>query len=180
MKIEQGHVYKAHNKSALLYHLVCPVRYRRKAITKEVEKTGIATCIEISRRYEIHFTEIGTDRDHIHFLIQSVPMLSPKQIVQTVKSIIAREVFSHNPDVKKMLWGGISFGLVVLLHQYGRALWWKDHDTKLRQTTRKWYVYANPYKYPPTFFIHITLLQRDRIPRQLAARSFILSNTIFG
>src|SRR3989338_978317 len=106
MEIKQDHVHKSHNKSALLYHLVCPVRYRRKAITKEVEKTIVATCREISNRYEIHFTEIGTDNDHVHFLIQSVPMLSPKQITQTVKSIIAREVFIHNPDVKKMLWGG--------------------------------------------------------------------------
>ena len=106
MKIEQGHVYKEHNKSALLYHLVCPVRYRRKAITEDVEKTIVSTCAEISQRYEIHFTEIGTDIDHVHFLIQSVPVLSPKQIAQTVKSIIAREVFTHHPDVKKMLWGG--------------------------------------------------------------------------
>lgn len=100
------HINKAHNKSALLYHLVCPVRYRRKAITVEVEKTIITICLEISERYEMYFTEIGTDIDHVHFLIQSVPNLSPKQIAQTVKSIIAREVFKQNPEVKKMLWGG--------------------------------------------------------------------------
>ena len=106
MEIKQDHVHKSHNKSALLYHLVCPVRYRRKAITDEVEKTIAATCREISERYEIHFTEVGTDLDHVHFLIQSVPTLSPKQIAQTVKSIIARQVFRQNPEVKKMLWGG--------------------------------------------------------------------------
>jgi len=106
MEIEQDHVHKAHNKNALLYHLVCPVRYRRQAITEAVEKTIVATCIEISKRYEIHFTEIGTDIDHVHFLIQSVPTLSPQQIAQTVKSITAKEVFKHNPEVKKMLWGG--------------------------------------------------------------------------
>lgn len=106
MEIEKDHIHKSHNKSALLYHLVCPVRYRRKAITDEVEKTIVATCIEISQRYEIHFTEIGTDTDHVHFLIQSVPTLPPKHIAQTVKSIIAREVLRQNPEVKKMLWGG--------------------------------------------------------------------------
>ena len=106
MEIEQDHVHKSHNKSALLYHLVCPVRYRRKAITEEVEKTIVATCIEISKRYEIHFTEIRIDIDHVHFLIQSVPILSPQQITQTVKSITAKEVFKQNPEVKKMLWGG--------------------------------------------------------------------------
>ena len=29
-------------------------------------------CKEISQRYEIEFIEIGTDGDHVHFLIQSV------------------------------------------------------------------------------------------------------------
>jgi REP element-mobilizing transposase RayT len=35
----------------------------------------------------IEFLEIGSDDDHVHFLVQSVPMYSPKQLVQTIKSI---------------------------------------------------------------------------------------------
>ncbi len=50
--------------------------------------------------------EIGTDDDHVHFLVQSVPIISPKRIVQTIKSIIAREIFKKHPEVKKLLWGG--------------------------------------------------------------------------
>ena len=63
-------------------------------------------CLEISKRYEIYFVEIGTDKDHVHFLIQSVPMYSVKKIVQTIKSISAREIFKRCVDVKKILWGG--------------------------------------------------------------------------
>jgi REP element-mobilizing transposase RayT len=54
----------------------------------------------------IEFLEIGSDDDHVHFLVQSVPMYSPKQIVQTIKSITAREVFKACPQVKQYLWGG--------------------------------------------------------------------------
>ena len=57
-------------------------------------------------RYEIVFLEIGTDSDHVHFLVQSVPMYSPKKIVQIIKSITAREIFKKCPLVKKQLWGG--------------------------------------------------------------------------
>jgi REP element-mobilizing transposase RayT len=64
------------------------------------------TCLEIEKRYEIKFIEIGTDKDHVHFLIQSVPMYSAKKIIQTVKSITAREVLAKVPEVKKKLWGG--------------------------------------------------------------------------
>lgn len=41
-------------------------------------------------RYKIMFVEIGVDKDHAHFLIQSVPTISAKQIAQIVKSITAR------------------------------------------------------------------------------------------
>ena len=103
---EDKHIYKSHNKTALLYHIVCPVRYRQKTITSEVSMTLKNTCIEISKRYEIYFIEIGTDDDHVHFLVQSVPTISPKKIVQTIKSITAREIFKNHPEVKKFLWGG--------------------------------------------------------------------------
>ena len=106
MEIKDNHIRKSHNKNALIYHLVCPVRYRRKAITKSVENTMITVCKGIAERYEIHFLEIGIDSNHVHFLIQSIPTFSPKQITQTVKSITAREIFKQNPEVKKMLWGG--------------------------------------------------------------------------
>jgi REP element-mobilizing transposase RayT len=62
--------------------------------------------MEISVRYDIIFLEIGTDKDHVHFLIQSVPPYSPTKIVRTVKSITAREILSRMPKVKKYLWGG--------------------------------------------------------------------------
>ncbi len=42
----------------------------------------------------------------MHFLIQSVPSVSVKVIVQTVKSITAKELFRLHPEVKTQLWGG--------------------------------------------------------------------------
>ena len=54
----------------------------------------------------MHFIEIGTDEDHVHFLIQSVPNMLPRAIVQTIKSVTAREIFRRHPEVKQYLWGG--------------------------------------------------------------------------
>jgi putative transposase len=99
-------IHKSHNVSALLYHAVCPTKYRRALITDEVEAVLRRVCIDIGNRYEITFLEIGTDQDHVHFLVQSVPTYSPKKIVQTIKSITAREVFGRVPSVKRELWGG--------------------------------------------------------------------------
>jgi len=100
------HVYKRHNKTLLLYHIVFPAKYRRKVITRAVEETLHHVCDGISQRYEIKFLEIGSDEDHIHFLIQSVPNLSITRIVTILKSITAREIYKTHPEVKKLLWGG--------------------------------------------------------------------------
>ncbi len=104
--MEYNHISKSHNKSLLLYHYVCPAKYRREVFSKEVEITLKTTCAGISERYEINFVEIGADEDHVHFLVQSVPTYSPKRIIQTIKSITAKQIFTQHPEVKKKLWGG--------------------------------------------------------------------------
>ena len=100
------YIHKSHNVSVMIYHIVCPTKYRRVVINQPVEKVIKETCLAIAARYDIHFLEIGTDQDHVHFLIQSIPMILPKNIVQTVKSITAKQVFKLAPEVKKQLWGG--------------------------------------------------------------------------
>jgi REP element-mobilizing transposase RayT len=100
------YIHKSHNVSVLIYHLVCPAKYRRAVFSEKVDQELKNVCIEISKRYEIHFLEIGTDKDHVHFLIQSVPMYAPTKVVRIVKSITAREIFIRAPEVKKQLWGG--------------------------------------------------------------------------
>ena len=100
------YIHKRHNVSVLLYHFVCPAKYRKVIFSKEVDNEVKNVCLEIRKRYEMVFVEIGTDKNHVHFLIQSVPTWSPSRIIQTVKSITAREVFRKMPEVKKILWGG--------------------------------------------------------------------------
>ena len=104
--MEDIHITKSHNKSLLLYHFVCPAKYRRQVFTSEVEKTLKKICKGIEKRYEINFVEIGSDEDHVHFMIQSVPMYSAKKIIQTIKSITARKIFEIHTEVKVKLWGG--------------------------------------------------------------------------
>ena len=97
---------KSHNVSILMYHFVFVAKYRRLVIDDKVDRVLKEVCIELSKRYEVRFLEIGTERDHVHFLIQSVPTYSPMRIVTKVKSITAREIFSKVPMVKTQLWGG--------------------------------------------------------------------------
>ncbi len=97
---------KQHNVSILLYHIVCPAKYRTVIFTPQVDAKLKEICAEIALRYEIEFLEIGTDQDHVHFLVQSVPSYSPTKIVRTIKSITAKEIFRQMPEVKEQMWGG--------------------------------------------------------------------------
>jgi len=89
-----------------MYHIVCTAKYRRAVISPDVDKTIREICMEIKKRFELKFIEIGMEENHVHFLVQAIPTYSPGEIVQKIKSIIAGEVFKQCPEVKKQLWGG--------------------------------------------------------------------------
>lgn len=114
------HIHKSHNVTLLLYHLVCPSKYRRKVFTDETETTLKNICYEIEQRYDLDYIEIGADEDHIHFLIQTVPMMSPTQIVKTTKTITSKEMFRLHPEIKKMLWGGHLWSSGYYMNTVGR------------------------------------------------------------
>jgi putative transposase len=92
--------------SVLLYHIVCPAKYRKAVFSDEVSQELKVICQEIAERYEITFLEIGADQDHVHFLVQAVPMYSPTQLVRMIKSLTAKEIVKRIPSVRKQLWGG--------------------------------------------------------------------------
>jgi len=75
-------------------------------IDEKVDQVLKEVCLDIANRYQVEFLEIGTDKDHVHFLVQSVPSYSPTKIITMIKSLTAREVFARIPSVKKQLWGG--------------------------------------------------------------------------
>ena len=95
-----------HQLSECFYHLQLTIKYRRKALTQEVEHTIQTTLKEINERYDIEVTTIGFDQDHVHMMLQHLPTYSSSKVIKIIKSITAREIFTHHPEVKRMLWGG--------------------------------------------------------------------------
>lgn len=100
------HVRKRHSVTLILYHLVCPAKFRREIFTEGVSTTLKQTCVELGIRYEMNFVEVGTDDNHVHFLIQTIPHRSVSDMVKIVKSITAKQIYKLHPEVKRFLWGG--------------------------------------------------------------------------
>ena len=100
------YIHKSHNVTVLIYHLVFPAKYRRAVFDDHVDDVLKDVCLDIEKRYQVKFLEIGTDKDHVHFLVQSVPTYSVTKVVMVIKSLTAREIFKRCPQVKQQLWGG--------------------------------------------------------------------------
>ena len=45
--------HKRHNVSSLLYHIVCPTKYRRVIFGPEVDLVLKEICLDIAQRYEM-------------------------------------------------------------------------------------------------------------------------------
>lgn len=100
-------IYLSHNVLNLVYHFVCPTKYRRIVTDEHVDEVLKEICEGIELRYDyIEFLEIGADKDHVHFLVQSLPSYAASKIISVIKSITARRIFTECPEVKKKLWGG--------------------------------------------------------------------------
>ena len=100
------YIHKSHNVTVLLYHLVFPAKYRRAIFDSAVDSVLKEVCLEIEQRYQLKFLEIGTEKNHVHFLVQSIPRYSVTKVVTIIKSLTAREIFRRAPQVQQQLWGG--------------------------------------------------------------------------
>ena len=89
------------------YHMVFCVKYRKKLLL-DIELVNFLknVCFEISERYCFEFDAIGSDGDHVHLFVGAEPKYSPSKVMQTIKSIIARQIFKEYPEIKN------SFGVV--------------------------------------------------------------------
>jgi putative transposase len=95
-----------HNISECFYHIQLTIKYRREALTPEVEQTIVTICKGFKYRYSIDISQIGFDKDHVHFFLQFLPKYSGGKVVRTIKSITTRHIFTNHPEVKDKLWGG--------------------------------------------------------------------------
>lgn len=86
--------------------MVFPAKYRLAGFDEHVDDGIKEVCVEIEKRYQVKFLEIGSDKDPVHFLVQSVPIYTVTKIVTMIKSITTGEVFRRCPEVGKQLWGG--------------------------------------------------------------------------
>lgn len=96
----RGYVY------SIQYHIVWCVKYRRKVLTPNIEKSLIQILNKIAEDNDFRILECNGDLDHIHLLIDCSPQHYIPDIMKALKGVSARLLMKeYGTELKKQLWG---------------------------------------------------------------------------
>ena len=88
------------------YHFVWYPKYRH-AILEPIEGSLEASFRDVCDEYGYEKLSLHISPDHVHLFLSAHPKHAPSEIVRTVKSITAREMWEqHEPFLEEYLWGG--------------------------------------------------------------------------
>ena len=88
-----------------MYHVIFVCKYR-KVILEPISEELKSVMIDISKESNFEIMEMGTDRDHIHFLIKSEPKVSVLAIVRKLKQESTNVMWKTQKEyLEKYYWG---------------------------------------------------------------------------
>lgn len=90
-----------HCKFSLQYHLIWCPKFRFSVLKNGVDETLKEILIQISNQYQYEIKAIEVMPDHIHLLISTKPTVAPTDVVRTLKSLSAIELFKLYPELKR-------------------------------------------------------------------------------
>lgn len=89
-----------HAKYSLQYHLIWCPKFRFSVLKDGIEDTLKEILLEIANTYQYEIKVIEIMPDHIHLLVSTAPTVAPTDVVRTLKSLSAIELFKHYPSLK--------------------------------------------------------------------------------
>jgi putative transposase len=100
IKHGRGYVY------AIQYHIVWCVKYRHQILVEEIDVRLKEILVQIASANNFTISEIESDYDHIHLVVDCTPQHSIPSMIKALKGVSARLLFKEFPMIKKKLWGG--------------------------------------------------------------------------
>lgn len=115
-------IHNSHNVSNFCLQFCMPNKISSHGDNTRCGQKFKANMKGIRARYDwVTFLEIGTNQNHVHFLIWFVPEYSPTIIIIIIiKCITTKHIFAEYSEVKKALWGGIFWNSVFLFRVMGK------------------------------------------------------------
>jgi len=100
----------AHAVYDLKYHFVWIPKYRKHLLEVEVAEARKEILRKIAENYGMGIDTQEVVEDHVHVFLSAPPRYAPARVMQIMKSISARELFSRFPWLRDKLWGGELWG----------------------------------------------------------------------
>lgn len=72
---------KSRHKYLLQYHLIFVCKYRKKMLTPRISEDIKQLSFEICKRMGVEIKTMETDKDHIHYMIETEPAISISELL---------------------------------------------------------------------------------------------------
>ncbi|WP_448514634.1 IS200/IS605 family transposase [Parathermosynechococcus lividus] len=94
-----------HSAYSIFYHIVLSIKYRHKALTKDMLDRLEEIFRYLLTKWECELIEFGGESDHVHLLIDAHPMIQPANLVKNLKSVSSRRMRQEYSDyLKQFFW----------------------------------------------------------------------------
>ena len=97
---------KNRHKYLLQYHIIFVCKYRKKLlVSKQISDDIKQFSYEICQRHKVIIRYMETDKDHIHYMIETEPTMSVSKIVNLMKSYTTYHIWGRYPQyLRKQFW----------------------------------------------------------------------------
>ena len=97
---------KNRHKYLLQYHIIFVCKYRKKLLmSKQISDDIKQFSYEICQKHKVIIRYMETDKDHIHYMIETEPTMSISKIVNLMKSYTTYHIWKRYPDyLRKHFW----------------------------------------------------------------------------
>lgn len=97
---------KNRHKYLLQYHLIFVCKYRKKLlVSKSVSDDIKQFSYEICQKHNVIIHKMETDKDHIHYMIETEPNINLSDLVRTMKSYMTYHIWkSYKEYLSKQFW----------------------------------------------------------------------------
>lgn len=96
---------KNRHKYLLQYHLIFVCKYRKNLFIEEITKDVKRFSYEICQKHNVIIHAMETDKDHIHYIIETEPTISISNLTRTMKLYITYHIWeSHKSYLSKQFW----------------------------------------------------------------------------
>ena len=96
----------SHNKYLLQYHLILVIKYRKQLFINNQISDGIKQfSYDICKKHNINIKYMETDKDHIHYMIETKPNMNLSIFIKTIKSYTTYKIWKkYDNFLKQYFW----------------------------------------------------------------------------